>query len=120
MAVHDLLAGVADGLLREAASYDLEAPLPSAPPLLSRDTHGGCDWFTGISSIPDRVTGLATRTDRTASCGQSRRTKHSRAPVPGRWRRHRGRRCQRPEAPITAAVRVLRFHGPTPLGTRPR
>jgi hypothetical protein len=56
MAVHDLLAGVADGLLREAASYDLGAPLPSAPPLLSRDTHGGCDWFTGICSVPDRVT----------------------------------------------------------------
>jgi len=43
MTAHDLLAGVADWLLREAASYDLGAPLPSAPPLLSRDTHGGCD-----------------------------------------------------------------------------
>src|SRR5271169_6592320 len=60
MAVHDLLAGVADGLLREAASYDLGAPLPFAPPLLSRDTHGGCDWFTGICSVPHRVTWLAT------------------------------------------------------------
>src|SRR5580700_7378358 len=60
MAVHDVLAGVADGLLREAASYDRGAPLPSAPPLLSRDTHGGCDWFTGIRSVPDRVTWLAT------------------------------------------------------------
>jgi hypothetical protein len=56
MAVHDLLAGVADGLLREAASYDLGAPLPSAPPLLSPDTHGDCDWLTGICSVPDRVT----------------------------------------------------------------
>src|SRR5450755_716658 len=81
MAAHDLLAGVADELLGEAASYDLRAPLPSAPPLLSRDTHGGCDWFTGICSVADRVTWLATGTDRTASCGQSRRTKHSRAPV---------------------------------------
>src|SRR5450631_4322660 len=119
MAVHDLLAGVADGLLREAASYDLGAPLPSVPPLLSRDTHGGCDWFTGICSVPDRVTWLATGTDRTASCGQRRCTKHSRAPVPGRWPRHHGRRRQRPEAPLTAVVRVLRVHGPTPLGTRP-
>src|SRR5450755_4587941 len=81
MAVHDLLAGVADWLLREAVSYDLGAPLPSAPPLLSRYTHGGCDWFTGICSVPDRVTWLATGTDRTASCRRSRRTKHSRAPV---------------------------------------
>jgi hypothetical protein len=56
MAVHDLLAGVADGPLREAASYDLGAPLPSAQPLLSRDPHGDCDWFTGIRSVPDRVT----------------------------------------------------------------
>jgi hypothetical protein len=56
MTVHDLLAGVANGLLREAASYDLGAPLPSAPPLLSRDPHGDCDWFTGIRSVPDRVT----------------------------------------------------------------
>src|SRR5690349_20552871 len=83
-AVHDLLAGVADGLLREAPSYGLGAPLPSAPPLPSRDTHGGCDWFTSICSVPDRVTWLATRTDRTANCGQSRRTKHSRVPVPGK------------------------------------
>ena len=30
-----------------------------------------------------------------------------------------GRRCHRPEAPLTAAVRVLRVHGPTPCGTRP-
>src|SRR5580700_3748245 len=85
MAVHDLLAGVADGLLREAASYDLGAPLPSAPPLLSRDTHGGCDWFTGIRSVPDRVTWLATGTNPTASGGQSRRTEHSR-----RWCREGG------------------------------
>jgi hypothetical protein len=56
MAVHDLLAGFADGLLREAASYDLGAPLRSAPPLLSRDRRGGCDWFTGICSVPTRVT----------------------------------------------------------------
>jgi hypothetical protein len=56
MAVHDLLAGAADWLLREAVSYDLGAPLPSAPPLLSRYTHGDCDWFTGICSVPDRVT----------------------------------------------------------------
>src|SRR5580700_5419863 len=116
MAVHDVLAGVADGLLREAASYDLGAPLPSAPPLLSRDTHGGCDWFTGIRSVPDRVTWLATGINPTASGGQSRRTKHSRAPVPGRWRRHHGRRGQRPEAPLTATVRVP-FPGPTPFGT---
>src|SRR5438046_9625366 len=53
MAVHDLLAGVADWLLREAVSYDLGAPLPSAPPLLTRDTHDGCDWFTGMCSVPD-------------------------------------------------------------------
>src|SRR5580692_6346491 len=112
MAVHDVLAGVADGLLREAASYDLGAPLPSAPPLLSRDMHGGCDWFTGICSVPDRVTWFATAANRTASGGQSRRTKHS-------LRRHPGRRCQRPEAPLTATARVLRFHGPTPCGTRP-
>ena len=56
MAVHDQLAGVADWLLREAVSYDLGGPLPSAPPLLSRYTHGDCDWFTGICSVPDRVT----------------------------------------------------------------
>jgi hypothetical protein len=92
MAVHDVLAGVADGLLREAASYDLGAPLPSAPPLLSRDTHGGCDWFTGIRSVPDRVTWLATGTNRTARCGQSR-------------------------ALLTAVVRVPPCHEPTPLGT---
>src|SRR5580704_5951060 len=99
MAVHDLLADVVDGLLlREAASYDLGAPLPSAPPFLWSDTHGGCDWFTGICSVPDRVTWLATGTDRTASCGQTRRTKQSQASVPGRWRRHHGRRCHRPEA----------------------
>src|SRR6266702_4296284 len=73
MAVHDLLAGGADWLLREAVSYDLGAPLPSAPPLLSRYTHDGCDWFTGICSVPDRVTWLATGTDRTASCRRSRR-----------------------------------------------
>jgi hypothetical protein len=30
--------------------------LPVAPPLLSRDTHGDCDWFPGIYSVPDRVT----------------------------------------------------------------
>ena len=48
MTVHDLLTGVADGLLREAVSYHLGAPLPAAPLLLSRDTHGDCDWFTGI------------------------------------------------------------------------
>jgi hypothetical protein len=30
-----------------------------------------------------------------------------------------GRRCHRPEAPLTVAVRVLRVDGPTPLGTRP-
>src|SRR5262252_8279425 len=73
MAVHDLLAGAADGLLREAASYDLGAPLPSAPALLSRYTHGDCDWFTGICSVPDRVTWLATGTDRTASRRRRRR-----------------------------------------------
>ena len=56
MAVHDLLAGVADGLLREAVGYDPGAPLPSAPPLLSRYAHGDRDWFTGICSVPDRVT----------------------------------------------------------------
>ena len=67
MAVHDLLAGVAGGLLREAASYDLGAPLPSVPPLPSRDTRGGCDGFTGICSVPDRVTWLATAPDRTAN-----------------------------------------------------
>ena len=50
MAVHDLFAGAADWLLREAAGYDLGAPLLSAQPLLSRDTHGDCDWFTGICS----------------------------------------------------------------------
>ena len=50
MAVRDLLAGAADWLLREAAGYDLGAPLLSAQPLLSRDTHGDCDWFTGICS----------------------------------------------------------------------
>jgi len=55
MAVHDLLAGAADWLLREAAGYDLGTPLLSAPPLVSRDTHGDCDWFTGICSVPDRV-----------------------------------------------------------------
>src|SRR5260370_8214768 len=74
MAVHDQLAGVADWLLRKAVSYDLGAPLPSAPPLLSRYTHGNCDWFTGIWSVPDRVTWLATGTDRTANCRRSRRT----------------------------------------------
>src|SRR5450755_3312579 len=73
MAVHDLLAGVTDWLLREAVSYDLGAPLPSAPPLLSRYTHGNCDWFTGICSVPDRVTWLAAGTDCTASCRRSRR-----------------------------------------------
>jgi len=56
MAVHDQLAGVADWLLREAVGYDLGAPLPSALPLLSQDMHGGRDWFTGICSVPDRVT----------------------------------------------------------------
>ena len=56
MAAHDLLAGVADWLLREAVGYDLGAPLPSALPLLSQDMHGGRDWFTGICSVPDRVT----------------------------------------------------------------
>src|ERR1022692_1670991 len=60
MAVHALLAGVADWLLRKAVSYDLGAPLPSAPPLLSRYTHGDCDWFAGICSVPDRVTWLTT------------------------------------------------------------
>jgi hypothetical protein len=70
MTVHDLLAGVADWLLTEAASDDLGAP---APPLLSRYAHGGCGWFTGICSVPARVTWLATGTDRTASCSRSRR-----------------------------------------------
>src|SRR5260370_25366889 len=74
MAVHDQLAGVADWLLRKAVSYDLGAPLPSAPPLLSRYTHGNCDWFTGIWSVPDRVTWLATATDRTANCPRNPRT----------------------------------------------
>src|SRR5260370_19657325 len=74
MAVHDQLAGVADWLLRKAVSYDLGAPLPSAPPLLSRYTNGKCGWFTGICSVPDRVTWLATGTDRTANCRRSRRT----------------------------------------------
>ena len=62
MAVHDMLAGVADWLLREAVNYDLGALLPSAPPLWSRYAHGGCDWFTGLCSVPDRVTWLATGT----------------------------------------------------------
>jgi hypothetical protein len=57
-----MLAGVAGWLLRAAVSYDLGASLPSAPPLLSRYTHGGCDWSTGICSVPDRVTWLATGT----------------------------------------------------------
>src|SRR5215467_353587 len=126
MAVHDLLAGVADRLLREAVSCDLGAPLPSAPPLLPRHTHGGCEWFTGICSVPDRVTWLATGTDRTASCGRGRRAarasagpQRSRAPAPGRRAGATGRSCHRPEAPLTPVVRVLRVHGPAPLGTRP-
>src|SRR5215831_17124899 len=111
MAVHDLLAGVADRLLREAVSYDLGAPLPSAPPLLPRHTHGGCDWFTGICSVPDRVTWLATGTDRTASCGRGRRAARASAgrpaqPSAGPGAGATGRSCHRPEAPLTAVVRV--------------
>src|SRR5258708_28982860 len=49
------------------------APLPSAPPLLSRHAHGGCAWFTGICSVPDRVTWFARATDRTANPSRSRR-----------------------------------------------
>src|SRR5580693_955474 len=105
MAVHDLLAGVAGWLVREAASYDLGAPLPSAPPLLWRDMRGGCDWFTGICSVPDRLTWLATETYRTASRGQGRRAKHSRAPVPEGGAGTAAERCHRPEAPLTAVVR---------------
>src|SRR6516225_12242314 len=56
MAANDLFAGVAGWLLREAVGYDLAAPLPSAPPLLRHGTHGGCDWFTGICSVPARET----------------------------------------------------------------
>src|SRR5215831_19706116 len=62
MAVHAMLAGVADWLLREAVSHDLGASSPSAPPLLWRYTHGGCGWSTGICSVPDRVAWLATGT----------------------------------------------------------
>jgi hypothetical protein len=56
MAVHDLLAGVAEGLLREAAGYHLGAPMPPAPPILSRDTRDDCDWLADICSVPNRVT----------------------------------------------------------------
>src|SRR6516162_2236707 len=62
MAVHGMLAGVADWLLREAVSHDLGASSPSAPPLLWLYTHGCCDWSTGISSVPDCVARLATGT----------------------------------------------------------
>src|SRR5690349_4409703 len=114
MAANDLFAGVADWLLWEAVGYYLAAPLPSAPPLLRRGTHGGCDWFTGFCSVPDRETWLATGTDRTASCRRSRCRRHR-----GSGRCH-GRGCHRPEAPLTAALRVLGVHGPTPLRARPR
>src|SRR6516162_11828055 len=56
MAANNLFAGVAGWLLGEAVGYDLAAPLPSAPPLLRHGTHGGCDWFTGICSVPARET----------------------------------------------------------------
>src|SRR5215472_10645781 len=101
MAVHDLLAGVADRLLREAVSDDLGAPLPSAPPLLPRHTHGGCDWFTGICSVPDRVTWLATETDRTASCGRGRRAARASASRP----------AQPSAGPGAGAGKVRRRHG---------
>src|SRR5579859_7403496 len=104
MAVHDLLAGVSGGLLREAVGDDLGAPAHCAPPLLSRYTHGGCDWFTGICSVPDRVAWLATGTDRNPSCGRSRRGDATGEDV---------------EAPLTAAVGVPRAHGPMPFGTGP-
>ena len=116
MAVHDLLAGVADWLLREAVSYDLGAPLPSAPPLLSRYTHGDCDWFTGICSVPDRVTWLATGTDRTASRRRSWRTGANGrcAPMVNRsiCAVVSGKEGRGAEAPLTAAVRALRVHEP--------
>src|SRR5690242_9822085 len=111
MGVHDLLAGVADGLLREAVSYDLGPPLPSVPPLLSRDTtHGDRDWFTGICSVPDRATPLATGTDRTASCRRSMRVGANGRCAPmvnrrasaGNVRWRHGRRYHRPEASLTA------------------
>src|SRR6516162_7122716 len=107
MAANNLFGGVAGWLLGEAVGYDLAAPMPSAPLLLRHGTHGGCDWFTGICSVPDRATWLATGTDRTASCRRGRRRRHRRS-----GRRH-GRRCHRPEAPLTVAVRALRVPGPT-------
>src|SRR5215469_5265357 len=79
MAANDLFAGVAGWLLREALGYDLAAPLPSAPPLPRQGTHVGCDWFTGICSVPDRETWLATGIDRTASCRRGRRRRHRRS-----------------------------------------
>src|SRR6516165_2705362 len=79
MAANDLFGGVAGWLLGEAVGYDLAAPMPSAPLLLRHGTHGGCDWFTGICSVPDRATWLATGTDRTASCRRGRRRRHRRS-----------------------------------------
>src|SRR5215469_3568334 len=93
MAANDLLAGVADWLPGEAVSHDRGALLPSAPPLLSRYARGDCDWFTGICSVPDRVTWLATGTDRTASCRRNRRAGAMREDVTAR--RHRGTGCGR-------------------------
>src|SRR5258705_10078664 len=59
-------------LVGECAAH-WSATLPSAPPLLPHYTHGGCNWFTGICSVPDHVTWLATGTERTASCSRGQR-----------------------------------------------
>src|SRR5215469_6577993 len=125
MAANDLLAGVADWLPGEAVSHDRGALLPSAPPLLSRYARGDCDWFTGICSVPDRVTWLATGTDRTASCRRNRQAGANGRCAPMVNRSvcavvsSREGRAAFGAAALTVAVRMLRADGPAPLGTRP-
>jgi hypothetical protein len=115
-------------LVNECAAH-WPSPLPSAPPLASRHTHGGCAWFTGNCSVPDRVTWFARATDRTASRSRRRQSRYDGAKssvltqgdllgaeaalaIIAALAPRRGRH-------FTVAASVLRVHGPPSLGTRP-
>ena len=77
VAAHERIADGADWLIGDADAVDFGLRAPervgvllrsSAPPTRAPDPpHGGCAWFTGICSVPDRVTWFARATDRTAS-----------------------------------------------------